>query len=138
MKQLQGFLDNQRKKDLEHEEYIRNLLKESDKIEGLKENILSNLRPARSKDYLKWLKGYVGNGNSPTHNYDYNLPNDNFYVAVLDFCLDTGFYGAQSFNIIVPKNVKIDIKEQGHCNFYYMENYTSKGSWIPVYKDTIF
>ena len=92
---------------------------------------LNNLRKATVKDYEKWLKKWLIENNI-THYYDYNYP-DNNYVATRDFVLDIGYYGAQSFNIIVPKGISYEIIKIGHCNIYDINNITHVGFWIPCY-----
>tara|TARA_R110000824_G_C15035892_1_gene659861 strand:+ start:383 stop:799 length:417 start_codon:yes stop_codon:yes gene_type:complete len=92
-----------------------------------------HLTEAKLTDYEGWLKLWLVDNNI-THYYDYNMPLSN-YVATSNFILDTGFCGAVSFNIIVPKGIKYEIKEIGHCNIYDMNNVKCIGGWIPAYKD---
>lgn len=101
-----------------------------------RDELLPSLRHASSKDYKKWLSGFVEKGGNPTHYYNYRMPSE-FYVASKDFAMFP-LYGAGTLYIIVPIGVSVDISEGlGHCTLFYMDEYEYKGHWIPVYEDTL-
>jgi len=62
-----------------------------------------NLKRATSRDYSKWLNGYLSiDGNKCTHNYNYPLPNGEFYIATEDFEFKKPLYGASSIYLTLP------------------------------------
>jgi len=87
-------------------------------------------------DYIKWMKGYLEKGGKPTHHHDSNMPwgRGGFLVAKCDFELD-GECGANACNIIVPEGVKFLGGDMGHCNLYFMEDFSVKGGCVPTYND---
>lgn len=99
--------------------------------------IKPNLRLATPKNYIDWLKGFIDNGGKPTHYYDYDMPNY-FYIATNGFEIKYSFCGALSFQVIVPIGITVIPTSLGHCNLYLMDGFKQKGSWIPVYQNTIF
>ena len=94
---------------------------------------LNHLISASVDDYIVFLEKWLVN-NDITHYYDYNFPNDT-YVATSNFVLDHGFYGATSFNIIVPSGIEFEIKKLGHCNIYDMDKVECIGAFVPSYKN---
>jgi len=121
-KEKQAEWDRRRRMDeLEYE-------RKKDSFEKFKRN---NLRNATVKDYEIWLKEWLVE-NDITHYYNYNYPSNN-YIAIRNFVLDVGYYGSQSFNIIVPKGISYEIKELGHCNIYDMNDISCIGHWVPAY-----
>lgn len=127
----------------EHElELLRQKERDEDNKKYTEINKLRNefinkyLTIASRKEYLKWLEGYIKE-NNPTHYYDYDFDNRNFYIARKDFLLDIAFYGSSLLNIIIPKNITATIEEEGHCNLFYMDGFRTNSNWIPVYKDLI-
>ena len=93
------------------------------------------LRLASVNDYTKWLKGYFLGGGKITHVYDYDMPKD-FYVATKNFKMSPS-YGSESFNIIVPRDIKFLGGELGHCKLYFEDGYKNTGD-VPIYKNIKF
>jgi len=110
----------------EREDYARNLLR-------------GKLVNARVENYVTWLKGYLGNGNLPTHSYDYPMSRviDEFFFATNDFEISP-LFGAKSISIIVPEKVKFLGGELGHNQIYLMDEYKNIGGFVPVYLDIAF
>ena len=99
-----------------------------------KNEVLLSLIPARAQDYNFWLNRFLAKGGKVTHQYEYNLPND-FYVAKSDFTL-AAFFGAQSFNIIIPAGIQVLTHDTGHCELFFNEDFTFTGhGWVPQYLD---
>lgn len=98
-----------------------------------KDNLLPCLRRAKPNDYLKWLTGYLQKGGEISHVYLYNMP-DRFYVATGDFDMQPLLYGAQSVSIIIPENIKFNGGNLGHCELYFMKDFTTNGI-VPLFND---
>lgn len=128
----------ERKLEYEREQKLNKLNKgyfedEEDKKETLE---LLGLKEASVEDYKKWLKGYIQQGGKITHVYDYNMPKE-FYIATKDFEMYP-LFGANSINVIVPRNVKFLGGDLGHCNLYFEDGYRNEGNLVPIYKDIKF
>lgn len=135
---LKSFIEAENKKDRAYKVRMKKRNDESNKISLLREEfIYENLSKATAHDYIEWLKGYINNGNTPTHNYDYKIKNQDFYIAYSDFTLDINLCGSHSLNIILAKGVNANIKQYGHCNFFYMDDFKCS-SIVPVFTNTIF
>ena len=122
-------------------EYKIQLEERRRKIEEEKRNawklLKGKLRPASKSDYENWLRGYVKSGGMPTHYYDYNFDNRNWFVAIRDFELKP-LYGANAINVIVPNDVKYNGNyDIGHCNLYFMDGYRNIGGEVPLYRDMV-
>lgn len=106
----------------------------SESKERFKKECLPKFRPADSKEYSRWLTGYMKNGGTPTHCYNYNTTNFRFYVALSDFEIVPA-YGAASYSIIVPKGIQATGEDMGHCQVYFMDDYTNRGGMVPLFAD---
>ena len=97
------------------------------------DNLLLCLRLARPKDYLEWLTGYLQMGGGISHGYLYNMP-DRFYVATGNFSMKPLLYGAQAVSIIVPSDIEFNGGGLGHCELYFMKDFTTNGI-VPLYNN---
>lgn len=142
MDKLQERLDNLREQDrLDRVRKERERFEREQPYEALQDRVKKELNPklrrAVPQDYVQFLRGYMSNGQNPTHVYNYNLP-DSFYVAKENFAT-LPLYGSMAIEIIVPPHVEVDMSEGlGHCNLYFLKDYTVEGGWIPVYQNTNF
>lgn len=131
--------EKERIHDLEWNKGIREREIAHQKVKELSDNLLrGKIIRASSSDYKKWLKGYLEKGGKPTHVYNYPLPHD-WFIATDNFTI-LPLYGAQSINIIVPEGIFADIgvKGLGHNNLYFIKDFSTSGSWIPIYDDIEF
>ncbi|RJO62633.1 MAG: hypothetical protein C4542_03025 [Dehalococcoidia bacterium] len=103
-----------------------------ERADAFKSNILPHLRPATVNDYRKWIVGFISNGGTVTHHYDYDMPDD-VYIALDSFEI-TPLYGASSINVIVPAGIEVN-GDAGHSNLYFMDGFKARGSWIPAYNN---
>ena len=97
--------------------------------------IVKSVDPKEAYDI--WLSKRLDQGHTPTHFYDYNMPN-NFILKDTDYY--TGkFYGAESINVICLNGKELTVG--GHCHAYIITNdgkaieRNATCSWIPVYAD---
>lgn len=97
--------------------------------------LLPKLRLATLQDYKEWLRGFLELGSRPTHAYDYPFAQWEWHIAIENIEMRP-LCGSQSICIIVPKGIKI-IGDVGHCNLFFMENFTYRGS-VPIFNDIIF
>lgn len=98
---------------------------------------LDNCRVAELSDYLVWLKGYVDNGGEITHCYDYPFSRwASWRLAINDLEI-TPLFGANSFNIIIPKGVNCNIDEVGHNVIYFIDGFIVGGAGrvVPIFSD---
>lgn len=101
--------------------------------------IAKYLKPAKTVDYAKWLKGYLRLGKEPTSYIDFDLPEE-FFVATGDFTLPSGlneYYHSTGLNIIVPENVTVILPDDiGGCRVFFLKDYSvCGGKWVPCYND---
>ncbi len=135
--------ESRRKKQEEEEEYEgekRDIEKKTGRMYRNKHELLrKSLIPATLKEYKEWLKGYLQDGGSITHVYDYNWEaDDEWFVAVKD-CDIPPLYGATSINVIVPRGVSVGYSHGlGHNNIYYMDGFRQAGGWVPIYSNISF
>ena len=95
------------------------------------------LRRALPIEYMKWLRGFIEAGGSPTHSYEYSMPNS-LSIATRSFELEDGMCGALAVNVIVPIGIECRGGARGHCNLYYMDEFRCDGGFVPIYTDTRF
>ena len=95
------------------------------------------LKSARLENYKSWLAEFLKRGGKPTHAYNYEMPLDNWFVAIEDLEV-IPLYGSKSVNIIISKNIKFKGGDLGHSNLYFMENGKNIGGFIPIYTDSYF
>ena len=132
---LKEFIRKERQRDREWCEERERMMEEDRQRRATRDaEIMPKLKPAYAHNYKKWLRGYLENGGTPTHWYDYGLP-DSFYVAKRNIEM-TPLFGSTAINIIVPKGIDVS-GNLGHCNLYFMDGFKAKGRWIPVYGNTI-
>ncbi len=83
------------------------------------------IRSASQKDYEDWYIGFIQNGNIPNRfqtNFT-SLRYEYWMVVMKDFILQP-LYGADSLQLIVPKNKKVEIPNGiGHNEILYMKNF---------------
>lgn len=117
----------------EQEKDFRRRLAETESIRLLMQSEMERLPIMRAtpNDYVAWLRGYLEAGGTPTHHYDYNMP-ESFMMATMSFELPAA-YGAQSIQVIVPEG--LTVRQNGHCTVYNMADFTSCGRWVPMYND---
>lgn len=97
-------------------------------------NAIQLLRKATKDNYAQWLNGFVKNGGIITHNYDYNFPEDHFYIAWTDG-IEIPLFGSMSISIIVPFSINITkTEEHSHNEIYFMDGFKYKGT-VPIYED---
>lgn len=105
------------------------------------EEAIQYLYPA-SADYLKnWLVRYCALGGVPSHDYNYTMPSDSFFVSRKAFRVKQA-YGSMSLNIFMPATGR-DIQRDniGHNNIYFEDGsvyHTQFGVWVPTYTDAGF
>lgn len=133
-KVIGDFKKEEIEKDKRQDAEMRRWRKESDKRSAIAGQWKRKLRPATIIDYVRWLEGYIGAGNRPTHYYQYKFPENDFFVAESDFTV-TPLYGSCAVQIIVPEGVRVESSNTGHINVYHMDGFKCVGGWIPVYKD---
>lgn len=97
--------------------------------------VLPHIRRALPSEYNAWITGFIANSGQPTHCYDYPMSNQSFYIAISDFEL-LALAGSTSINVIVPKGIKVKSDDLGHCNLYFMDDFTCRGGFVPVFEDT--
>ena len=102
-----------------------------------KDELLPCLRRATGEDYLGWLRGFLAQGGMPSHNYDYPIAREPFYVAQKDFSL-LPLYGAAALHIIVPHAYNCWGTDPGHCAVFLHAGYQTARGWIPIYDDLEF
>ncbi len=131
-----------RKSNEESERRDAEIKKEMRDKEALFKNyIAKHISRATPRDYTGWLVGYLENGGDITHNYDYDLPDD-FYIAHSDFQM-SDFYGAMSFNVIIPVGVEVGYGKGthwngiGHCSLYFMDGFREVNGFVPCYDDVL-
>ena len=103
------------------------------------------------ENYELWLDGYIKKGGKITHYYDYDfigeamiLTNKGIKSEISPHIITTdkpimisAKYGADSEHILFVNGVK-DIfipKNIGHNNYYFMDDFTQIGGFVPCYKD---
>ncbi len=134
VRKLNDIKNRESKKSEEWEEKIKRQLADvEDKRLAFNELRKRHLRQASIEDYESWLKGWLKD-NDFTHYYDYEFGRQDFYVATSDFVLYP-FYGAQSFNVIVPKGIRYTIEGRGHCCIYDLNDFTHIGGFVPGFSD---
>ena len=102
-------------------------------IAGLKSD--GHMIPANAIDYAIWLKGYLEGGGRITNTYDYNMPDDECYLATESFEIPDGACGALSFNVIVcDPDIQVTEAGHSHCQVYRLD-YTNEPQEIHLYKD---
>jgi hypothetical protein len=126
--------EKEREAQADRDKRIEQEIRHREKVKRLDYFKAQHLRRASKYDYEDWLELWLED-NDITYYYDYNFPVGNYYIATSDFILNDAYYGALSFNIIVPKGIKYEIKKIGHCNIYDMNNIKCIGDWIPCYND---
>lgn len=94
-------------------------------------------RKATKEDYLLWLEGFLKNKGEITHVYDYPINMTDFIFIEKDFYMSP-LYGAQSIGLIIKKGVKCLGGDKGHNELYYMDNFSQKGDFVPIYSDLSF
>lgn len=118
--------------------------KESETRRILKKEFLTHVKVCAFGDYVDWLRGYIENRNGrPTHYYDYSFGNLDWVILSTDKeCELPALYGAESLNIIVPlgqeKYLKYTEDDLGHNNIYFMKDFITLATWIPVYKNMVY
>lgn len=103
-------------------------------------SLRSNTKKATVGEYNRWLKGYLekGSKNNITNRYDYEFERKgNMYMVIGDGAFIDDLYGSSSIDLIIPKGKKIDIRDIGHCNIYYMDGYRLRGHSVPIYNNVI-
>lgn len=94
-------------------------------------------RPAEVIDYAYWLQGYIKNGGKITHHYDFDLPEDDFFVLqvyqVQRELAEKGTLripvlrgGAHAIHLIIPESIdkKALVSDlESHNELYYMEGF---------------
>lgn len=102
------------------------------RLDKQKAAIMQFLRPADVNDYVMWLEGYLRNGGSFTHYYDYDFRVGRMYVATADVTIPA-LYGAMSVDVIVPK--KFTVVASGHCGLYFMEGFQKDAFTVPSFNN---
>ena len=90
------------------------------------------LTPAKEKDYICWLEGYIGNGGKPTIYYSSNFEALLWYVAIEDLKTPVALYDVMKVNIIVPEEIEVADGNWGEINFYRMRGFEAPVS-VPVF-----
>ena len=126
-------LDEEYRKKKAQEEY----LKSEKYLWDYREDLVNNyLRPAKEHEYALWLRHWLLD-NDITHYYNYEFPEGYFYIATRPFCLTVDLLGSSSLCVIVPSDIKVEVRKRGHCHFYYMKDFTTDArSWVPGYKNS--
>jgi hypothetical protein len=99
------------------------------------EVMFPHLRQASVDDYKKWLAGFLKTDGLPSHYYDYPFNKTDWYVATSDLEIFP-LYGSASVNIIVPAGITVSDTGLGHNNLYFMKDFSTRGHFVPVFKDT--
>lgn len=107
---------------------------ETNRLAKVPAHFTGKLRPAKVQDYIPWLEGHIANGGRPTHEYDYPFPRWGWFVAIDDI-EPVALYGAQSISIIVPPGISVGAGDWGHCELFFMDDFTSN-SIVPIFLDT--
>lgn len=116
----------------EREEYEKRRREQEEETERLKTELLFlPLSSATALDYAQWMRGFIKAGGRPSHHYGYNMP-DSFVVAYDSFECPR-LCGVFARNIIVPEGVEVE--PNGHCNCFYLKDFTAKGGCVPMYND---
>lgn len=137
MDKIEKFKEFEIQREIERRTEDRNRQEEIDRKKSVFNVFYSNhLVRATKKDYEEWLSGWLET-NEISHYYGYEFKIGDFYVATSDFILKEGFYGASSFQIIVPKGIQYTIEDIGHCNIYDLNNIECFGGWVPCFSDII-
>ena len=135
---LNQFKTQQRRRSLESREEHRKMMEESSKrTKRVKLLLQGKLIKASRNDYKKWLARFMNQGGRPTHSYDYDMPEDDWFVATKDFQIEA-LHGSDSLQIIVKSGVIFKGGDLGHTNLYFMDDFKLMGSWVPVYSDITF
>lgn len=95
------------------------------------------LVPANKIDYMKWLEGYLERGGKITHVYNYPFSTQRWYLAK-QYMKPMSFYGAKSFNIIIPKGIHLERDGWGHCDLFFMDDFSVVGGVVSVFQDINF
>lgn len=124
-------MDEQRRQR-EHAEWEREWKERSTQAN---KGFLHAARGAAAHDYAQWLRGFLLQGGTISHNYDYPMPTGRggFYVAGMP-CVISPLYGAASVSLIVPADVECTIDGLGHIDVYFMDGFTHMGI-VPLYSD---
>jgi hypothetical protein len=101
--------------------------------------LLPQLRKASPRDYALWLAGHLSRGGQISHVYPYKL-SGRFFVLVDDLEIEMPLYGSSSLSLIVPADLKLTTPADGlgHCNAFWMEDFTHLGACVPLYSDIDF
>lgn len=92
-------------------------------------------RIAFIEDYMAWLRGFLNNGGTPTHAYNYPWSRWKWFVLLRETKLPP-LYGVEAIEIIIPETVRI-MGEPGHSNLFFMKDFRASGI-IPIFSDTVF
>ena len=135
---LDQFKTQQRRRKAESREKHRKMTEKSNKRTKRVQLLLQGKTiRASKKDYEKWLAGYMNQGGKPTNSYDYDMPEDKWFLATKDFQIEA-LHGSNSLQIIVKSGVIFKGGELGHTNLYFMDDFKLMGGWVPVYRDIRF
>lgn len=135
---LDQFKTRQRRRSLKFREKHRKMTEESNKrTKRVKLLLQGKTVRASKRDYEKWLAGYLSQGGKPTHSYNYDMPEDRWFVATKDFQIEA-LHGSDSLQIIVKSGVIFEGGELGHTNLYFMDDFKLMGGWVPVYSNIKF
>jgi len=99
---------------------------------------LNNSRPATIEEYGEWLDGRINLSDKHKINYCYGtFPKERYIILTKDSTI-TPLYGSALYYIIVPAGIKVDAKNIGHSNIYYMDGFeTSRGARNIAYDDML-
>lgn len=104
-------------------------------MDRVESEVMPKLRPARTEEYVVWLRGHLEHGGNVTHVYDYPFRRSEFRMALDNVTLPPGLCGAMSLQIIVPRGLTVEYTDLGHCTLYVMDGFRLVGNWVPAYSD---
>lgn len=114
--------------DYDHREQRANM-------EGVKRKIRAlPMRPATKREYRAWLEGYISGGGQVA-GYRDTMPE--IFIAKAPLEIPDHTCGALSFGIIAPVGIAITHEGFDHCQVFYMEGFTAKGSNVHAYGDIL-
>lgn len=104
-------------------------------MERVEQEVMPKVRPARTSEYVAWLRGYLEQGGNITNVYDYPFRRPEFQMALDNVTLPPGLCGSMSLQIIVPRGLTVEYEGLGHCTLYFMDGFRLVGHWVPAYSD---
>ncbi len=105
--------------------------------------LLKYCRNATREEYQEWLTGYLRKGGKVTHPREGKFRYGSIKVLVAKPAYIPELYGANSVDIIVPKNVDLHPNElrrtfhgvSGHNSIFFMRDFVAVSGWVESFAD---